>query len=276
MIEISNLTYTYSQENSKPALNDVSLTIPQGQWVAICGHNGSGKSTLAKVIDGLLEADSGRIVVDGITLTQDSVYDVRDKIGMVFQNPDNQFVGVTVADDVAFGLENQGVAPEDMQQLIDDALIRVGMLEYSDKEPARLSGGQKQRVAIASVLAQRPKIVILDEATAMLDPKGREQVLHVVRQLKEQFDLTVVSITHDVEEVLLADRVIVLKQGELVFDNTPQQLFDGNADVLQFGLALPYERQVYRTLKKQGVSLPDTYMTMEELENWICQSLLTK
>lgn len=276
MIEISNLTYTYSQENSKPALNDVSLTIPQGQWVAICGHNGSGKSTLAKVIDGLLEADSGRIVVDGITLTQDSVYDVRDKIGMVFQNPDNQFVGVTVADDVAFGLENQGVAPEDMQQLIDDALIRVGMLEYSDKEPARLSGGQKQRVAIASVLAQRPKIVILDEATAMLDPKGRKQVLHVVRQLKEQFDLTVVSITHDVEEVLLADRVIVLKQGELVFDNTPQQLFDGNADVLQFGLALPYERQVYRTLKKQGVSLPDTYMTMEELENWICQSLLTK
>lgn len=276
MIEISNLTYTYSQENSKPALNDVSLTIPQGQWVAICGHNGSGKSTLAKVIDGLLEADSGRIVVDGITLTQDSVYDVRDKIGMVFQNPDNQFVGVTVADDVAFGLENQGVAPEDMQQLIDDALIRVGMLEYSDKEPARLSGGQKQRVAIASVLAQRPKIVILDEATAMLDPKGRKQVLHVVRQLKEQFDLTVVSITHDVEEVLLADRVIVLKQGELVFDNTPQRLFDGNADVLQFGLALPYERQVYHTLKKQGVSLPDTYMTMEELENWICQSLLTK
>ncbi|QTU82834.1 energy-coupling factor transporter ATPase [Carnobacteriaceae bacterium zg-C25] len=277
MIVVKNLSYAYNNGEEKvEALRDLSFTIPKGQWVAVCGHNGSGKSTLAKLLDGLLEARSGVIEIDGLTLSHETVYDVRSKIGMVFQNPDNQFVGVTVEDDVAFGLENQGVDPKEMQEKIDSALELVSMKQFAGKEPSRLSGGQKQRVAIASVLAQQPKIIILDEATAMLDPKGRQQVLRVVKELKQQFDLTVLSITHDIEEVLMADRAIVLQKGTLQYDGDPKTLFSGQYDVDFLGLAKPYERQIYELLQEKGVALPKAYMTMEELEEWLCQSLLTK
>ncbi|MBS4762282.1 energy-coupling factor transporter ATPase [Carnobacteriaceae bacterium zg-ZUI252] len=277
MIVVKNLSYAYNNGEEKvEALRDLSFTIPKGQWVAVCGHNGSGKSTLAKLLDGLLEARSGVIEIDGLTLSHETVYDVRSKIGMVFQNPDNQFVGVTVEDDVAFGLENQGVDPKEMQEKIDSALELVSMKQFAGKEPSRLSGGQKQRVAIASVLAQQPKIIILDEATAMLDPKGRQQVLRVVQELKQQFDLTVLSITHDIEEVLMADRAIVLQKGTLQYDGDPKTLFSGQYDVDFLGLAKPYERQIYELLQEKGVALPKAYMTMEELEEWLCQSLLTK
>lgn len=277
MITVSNLQYNYMMDDtSVRALSDVSFHIPKGQWVAVCGHNGSGKSTLAKLLDGLLEAESGSITIDGITLTHESLWDVRQRIGMVFQNPDNQFVGVTVEDDVAFGLENQGVRPSDMPQRIETALELVGMSAYLTKEPSRLSGGQKQRVAIASVLAQQPQIIILDEATAMLDPKGRQQVLKVIRTLKETLDLTVISITHDIEEAMLADRVLVLQKGQLVYDDQPQELFSGKVDVEALGLAKPYEKEVYDYLIEKGISLPKSYMTMKELEDWLCQLLLNK
>lgn len=277
MITVSNLQYSYMMDDtSVRALSDVSFHIPKGQWVAVCGHNGSGKSTLAKLLDGLLEAESGSITIDGITLTHESLWDVRQRIGMVFQNPDNQFVGVTVEDDVAFGLENQGVRPSDMPQRIETALELVGMSAYLTKEPSRLSGGQKQRVAIASVLAQQPQIIILDEATAMLDPKGRQQVLKVIRTLKETLDLTVISITHDIEEAMLADRVLVLQKGQLVYDDHPQELFSGKVDVEALGLAKPYEKEVYDYLIEKGISLPKSYMTMKELEDWLCQLLLNK
>lgn len=277
MITVSNLQYNYMMDDtSVRALSDVSFHIPKGQWVAVCGHNGSGKSTLAKLLDGLLAAESGSITIDGITLTHESLWDVRQRIGMVFQNPDNQFVGVTVEDDVAFGLENQGVRPSDMPQRIETALELVGMSTYLTKEPSRLSGGQKQRVAIASVLAQQPQIIILDEATAMLDPKGRQQVLKVIRTLKETLDLTVISITHDIEEAMLADRVLVLQKGQLVYDDHPQELFSGKVDVEALGLAKPYEKEVYDYLIEKGISLPKSYMTMKELEDWLCQLLLNK
>lgn len=277
MITVSNLQYSYTMDDtSVRALSDVSFHIPKGQWVAVCGHNGSGKSTLARLLDGLLEAESGTITVNGITLMHETLWDVRQCIGMVFQNPDNQFVGVTVEDDVAFGLENQGVRPSDMPQRIETALELVGMSAYRTKEPSRLSGGQKQRVAIASVLAQQPQIIILDEATAMLDPKGRQQVLNVIRTLRESLDLTVISITHDIEEAMLADRVLVLQKGQLVYDDQPQVLFSGKVDVEALGLAKPYEKEVYDYLIEKGMSLPKSYMTMKELEDWLCQLLLNK
>lgn len=277
MITVSNLQYSYTMDDtSVRALSDVSFHIPKGQWVAVCGHNGSGKSTLAKLLDGLLEAESGSITIDGMILTHETLWDVRQRIGMVFQNPDNQFVGVTVEDDVAFGLENQGVLPSDMPQRIETALELVGMSAYLTKEPSRLSGGQKQRVAIASVLAQQPQIIILDEATAMLDPKGRQQVLKVIRTLRETLDLTVISITHDIEEAMLADRVLVLQKGQLVYDDQPQELFSGKVDVEALGLAKPYEKEVYDYLIEKGISLPKSYMTMKELEEWLCQLLLNK
>lgn len=278
MITVSNLQYSYTMDDdtSVRALTDVSFHIPKGQWVAVCGHNGSGKSTLAKLLDGLIELESGSISIDGMTLTHDTLWDVRQRIGMVFQNPDNQFVGVTVEDDVAFGLENQGVRPTDMPQRIDTALELVGMSAYRSKEPSRLSGGQKQRVAIASVLAQQPQVIILDEATAMLDPKGRQQVLNVIRNLRETLDLTVISITHDIEEAMLADRVLVLQKGQLVYDGQPQELFSGSVDVESLGLAKPYEKEVYDYLIEKGITLPKPYMTMKELEDWLCQLLLNK
>lgn len=278
MITVSNLQYSYTMDDDTKvrALSDVSFHIPKGQWVAICGHNGSGKSTLAKLLDGLLESESGLINIGGINLTHDTLWDVRQCIGMVFQNPDNQFVGVTVEDDVAFGLENQGIRSVDMTQRIDTALELVGMSAYRTKEPSRLSGGQKQRVAIASVLAQQPQVIILDEATAMLDPKGRQQVLNVIRNLRETLDLTVISITHDIEEAMLADRVLVLQKGQLVYDGQPQELFSGKIDVETLGLAKPYEKEVYDSLVEKGIALPKPYMTMRELEDWLCQLLLNK
>lgn len=277
MITVSNLQYSYLMDDtSVRALSDVSFHIPKGQWVAVCGHNGSGKSTLAKLLDGLLEAESGTITIDNLALTHETIWDVRQRIGMVFQNPDNQFVGVTVEDDVAFGLENQGVRPFDMSQRITKALELVGMSTYLTKEPSRLSGGQKQRVAIASVLAQEPQIIILDEATAMLDPKGRQQVLNVIRTLRETLDLTVISITHDIEEAMLADRVLVLQKGQLVYDGQPHELFGGSIDVQALGLAKPYEKEVYDYLVEKGMEMPKSYMTMKELEDWLCQLLLNK
>lgn len=296
MITVNQLKYTYdhyhtqleekanqiteeTRENGQdqnPALNGVSFHINEGEWVAVCGHNGSGKSTLARLLDGLLLAQEGTITVDNIPLTEETVWDVRSKIGMVFQNPENQFVGVTVEDDIAFGLENQGVPREEMVQKIDDVLALVDMSAFKTKEPTRLSGGQKQRVAIASVLALQPKIIILDEATAMLDPKGRKQIIDIVYKLKQQLNLTVISITHDVDEVLYADRLLVLQKGQLMYDGAPHDFFQTYDNVTQLGLDVPYAYRMCQLLQQAGVPLPQNYLTQEALEEWLCQLLSNK
>lgn len=277
MIKVDKLRYTYIQDpNENIAVDGVSFHIQKGEWVAVVGHNGSGKSTLAKLLDGLLMAESGQIMVDDVLLDESSVWQVRSKIGMVFQNPDNQFVGATVEDDVAFGLENQGVPREQMAERIETALQAVGMSDFKDKEPSRLSGGQKQRVAIASVLALRPQVIILDEATAMLDPKGRKQVIATIQRLQKALGLTVISITHDIEEAMLSDRVFVMNKGKLLFQETPPVLFDKVEDVAVLGLEMPLAYQIKALIQEHGVDVPNRYMTLEEMEEWLCQYLLSK
>ena len=199
MIEIKNLKFKYNQDQTSYTLNDVSFHVKHGEWLSIVGHNGSGKSTTARLIGGLLVADSGQIIVDGQELTEETVWDIRDKIGMVFQNPDNQFVGATVEDDVAFGLENKGLPYKEMVSRVQEALSFVGMMDFKDREPARLSGGQKQRVAIAGIIAMRPSILILDEATSMLDPEGRQELIQYIEDIRQQYGMTVLSITHDLD-----------------------------------------------------------------------------
>ncbi|ANK60129.1 MULTISPECIES: energy-coupling factor ABC transporter ATP-binding protein [Loigolactobacillus] len=277
IIDVTNLNYRYPQQTEHPALKDVNFSVDQGEWVAIIGHNGSGKSTLAKSIDGLLpigEGDSGTIKVGGITLTEDSVWDIRKKIGMVFQNPDNQFVGATVEDDVAFGLENHGMPREEMVTRVHEALKRVRMLEFAKREPARLSGGQKQRVAIAGVIAQQPDIIILDEATSMLDPEGRVEVLEIVRKLKEEENMTVLSITHDIDETENANRIIVLDDGQLQESGTPEKIFAYGNRLIAMGLDVPYAERLRTALRKRGTIVPAQYLNEEGMVDWLWTSHL--
>ena len=277
IISLSHVTYAYPNSDV-PALHDLSLTINKGEWVAIIGHNGSGKSTFAKLLNYLLAPDEGEITVNDVVATEENMWTIRDMVGMVFQNPDNQFVGATVADDVAFGMENRGVPRDEMITRVDATLEEVQMMPFADREPARLSGGQKQRVAIASVLALQPKILILDEATAMLDPTGRREMLALVHELKARMgdDLTVISITHDIDEAASADRVMVINDGELVETGLPAEIF-ANADQLRrFGLAVPFAEQLKEKLRLRGIAVPNEYLTTEGLVTWLWQSISTK
>ena len=277
IISLSHVTYAYPNSDV-PALRDLSLTINKGEWVAIIGHNGSGKSTFAKLLNYLLAPDEGEITVNDVVATEENMWTIRDMVGMVFQNPDNQFVGATVADDVAFGMENRGVPRDEMITRVDAALEEVQMMPFADREPARLSGGQKQRVAIASVLALQPKILILDEATAMLDPTGRREMIALVHELKARMgdDLTVISITHDIDEAASADRVMVINDGELVETGLPAEIF-ANADQLRrFGLAVPFAEQLKEQLRLRGIAVPNEYLTTEGLVTWLWQSISTK
>ncbi|CYV03217.1 TPA: energy-coupling factor transporter ATPase [Streptococcus suis] len=275
IIEVKNLKYKYNQEDEQYTLNDVSFHVKQGEWLSIIGHNGSGKSTTVRLIDGLLEAESGDIYIDGDALTVDNVWDKRRLIGMVFQNPDNQFVGATVEDDVAFGLENQGIPLEEMRSRVDEALELVGMTDFKTREPARLSGGQKQRVAIAGVVALRPKIIILDEATSMLDPEGRLDLIKIVREIKERHGMTVISITHDLDEVALSDRVIVMKNGQVESISTPNELFM-REDLVDLDLDRPFTTELASSLRQTGLDLPLRYFTEEELEETLWELISKK
>ncbi len=265
MIEIKNLKFKYSQEQTSYTLNDVSFHVKRGEWLSIVGHNGSGKSTTARLIDGLLVAESGQIIVDGQELTEENVWNIRDKIGMVFQNPDNQFVGATVEDDVAFGLENKGLSYEEMVSRVQEALSFVGMTEFKDREPARLSGGQKQRVAIAGIVAMRPSILILDEATSMLDPEGRQELIQSIKAIRQQYGMTVLSITHDLDEVAMSDRVLVLKIGKVESISSPRELFSRGSELVDLGLDIPFSALLTQKLRNQGLIDCENYLTEKEL-----------
>ena len=265
MIEIKNLKFKYNQDQTSYTLNDVSFHVKHGEWLSIVGHNGSGKSTTARLIGGLLVAGSGQIIVDGQELTEETVWDIRDKIGMVFQNPDNQFVGATVEDDVAFGLENKGLPYKEMVSRVQEALSFVGMMDFKDREPARLSGGQKQRVAIAGIIAMRPSILILDEATSMLDPEGRQELIQYIEDIRQQYGMTVLSITHDLDEVAMSNRVLVLKQGKVESISSPRELFSRGSELVDLGLDIPFSALLTQKLKNQGLIDCEGYLTEKEL-----------
>ena len=272
IIEVKNLSFRYKENQEYYDVKDITFHVKRGEWLSIVGHNGSGKSTTVRLIDGLLEAESGEIVIDGQRLTEENVWNIRRQIGMVFQNPDNQFVGATVEDDVAFGLENQGLSRQEMKKRVEEALDLVGMLDFKKREPARLSGGQKQRVAIAGVVALRPAILILDEATSMLDPEGRRELIETVKGIRKDYDMTVISITHDLEEVAMSDRVLVMKKGEIESTSSPRDLFSRN-DLDQIGLDDPFANQLKNSLNQHGYDLPENYLTESELEDKLWELL---
>ncbi|NLG81334.1 MAG: energy-coupling factor transporter ATPase [Bacilli bacterium] len=273
IVEISELYFSYDNKNL--AINNLNLTIYEKEWVCILGHNGSGKSTLAKLLIGLLEPLKGAIKVNGKILSQDTVYDIRRETGIVFQNPDNQFVGSTVADDIAFGMENQQISREEMKERIDKYIRKVRMEAYLQHEPHLLSGGQKQRVAIAGALAMNTKILIFDEATSMLDPQGREDINTLIQELKNDGDKTIISITHDINEAMLADRVIVMKDGTVMTAGSPAEILKDEALMNDCGLDVPLTVKLSQELKKYNI-IDDIYVKQEDLVNSLWEYNLKK
>lgn len=248
MIEVKNLSFSYNGQDE--ALSDISFTVSKGTWVSILGHNGSGKSTLAKVIVGLLVAERGHILIDGMSLDDENLEQIRKKIGIVFQNPDNQFVGVTVRHDIAFGLENQCMPHDEMVKKVEHYARLVEMQDYLNKEPHQLSGGQKQRVAIAGALAMEQDILILDEATSMLDPEGTREIVALIRMLNKQYGKTIVTITHDLSFASLSDHLIVLKDGKLIMSGTPKDVFKEEDLLRSSNLELPFEIKLYNDVSR--------------------------
>lgn len=266
LVKIDDVSFQYDIDQDY-AIKDVSFEVYEGEWLAIVGHNGSGKSTLAKLLNGLQFPQKGTISVCDMEITEESIWDIRKKIGMVFQNPDNQFVGTTVQDDVAFGLENNGIRREVMVERVRDALKKVGMESFLNQEPHHLSGGQKQRVAIAGVLALQPAIIILDEATSMLDPRGREEVLNLIRELKDKNELTVISITHDLEEAARADRIIIMNKGEVYREGQPKEIFLMDEELIRLGLDIPFAVKLSKALNKEGLAISNNLLNEKELVN---------
>lgn len=272
-IEFKDVTFTYP-ESKAPVLKKINFKVKKGSWTALIGHNGSGKSTISKLINGLLlpDKDSGSVItVSGMNLNSENVWDIREKVGIVFQNPDNQFVGATVGDDVAFGLENRGVPRDQMVQTVKKVLSDVGMLDYIDAEPANLSGGQKQRVAIAGILAVEPEIIILDESTSMLDPSGRDQILKIIKRLMSEKNLTILSITHDIDEADMADNVIVLNDGKILAQASPTEIFSQTEMSRQIGLDIPFVDKLIYKLNQLGITIPKDVQTKDELKQYLCQ-----
>ena len=263
IIKVENLCFEY--EPGLQTISNISFQIHKGEYAAILGHNGSGKSTIAKLLIGLLEKKSGEIYIDDYQLNLENLYKIREKVGIIFQNPDNQFVGATVEDDVAFGLENKGLPYKEMVSRVQEALSFVGMMDFKDREPARLSGGQKQRVAIAGIIAMRPSILILDEATSMLDPEGRQELIQYIEDIRQQYGMTVLSITHDLDEVAMSNRVLVLKQGKVESISSPRELFSRGSELVDLGLDIPFSALLTQKLKNQGLIDCEGYLTEKEL-----------
>ncbi len=273
IIDAEKLTFSY--DGKIDAVKDVSFSVEKGQYCTIVGHNGSGKSTVAKLLTGLLEKKSGNIYIDGLELNIENLRKIRNKIGIVFQNPDNQFIGSTVRDDIAFGLENHCVDQKDMDDIIEEFSKRVGMHDYLNSEPTRLSGGQKQRVAIAGVLAMHPEIIIFDEATSMLDPQGKAEIKKVINDLHKEKDLTILSITHDIDEVASSDYVIVLDEGKIVLTGSPEEVFKKEDKLKETQFDLPYSMKLAKELDKLGIHIQNR-MTMEGMVDELCQLHLKK
>ncbi|MBR1423622.1 MAG: energy-coupling factor transporter ATPase [Ruminococcus sp.] len=277
-IEIKDLKFSYVNEIEEPpvvteVLKGVSLNIKKGEFVAVLGHNGSGKSTLAKCINAINKPDSGSVTVDGMSVADDEkLLDIRQKVGMVFQNPDNQIVATIVEEDVAFALENMGVDPKEIRRRVDEALKTVGMYEYRMHAPHKLSGGQKQRVAIAGIIAMRPDCILLDEPTAMLDPKGRAEVMKTIKELNAQ-GVTIVLITHYMEEAVQADRVVVIDGGEIVLDNEPKKIFSQVQTLKNLGLDVPQVTELCWILRNEGIDLPEDVITEDECVERLCELL---
>ncbi|MCR5234377.1 MAG: energy-coupling factor transporter ATPase [Lachnospiraceae bacterium] len=281
LIDVNKLTFEYIRRNKdgavdgiNRAVDEVDLSVEQGDFIAILGHNGSGKSTLAKHFNALLHPVEGTVFVDGYDTTDaDRVWDIRQTTGMVFQNPDNQIIGTVVEEDVAFGPENMGVNSREIWNRVVNSLKSVGMYEYRKHSPSRLSGGQKQRVAIAGVLAMHPKCIVLDEATAMLDPVGRKEVIESVSELNRKENITIILITHYMEEVVGADKVYVMDKGRVVMHGTPKQVFSKVDELVQIGLSVPQATLLAQELINKGMKLPQGILSSEELVSEICRSL---
>lgn len=270
IIEAENLSFSY--EKDSPILKGLSFSIEEGTSVSIIGHNGSGKSTLAKVLAGLNANYEGNLKIFGQKMEEANLYGIQSRMGLVFQNPDNQFVGSTVEDDIAFGLENRQVPTKDMPGIITQFAGEVGMLDYLKKAPENLSGGQKQRVAIAGVLAMKPDLLILDEATSMLDPLGKKEILSLIRGLKKDNPaLTILSITHDVEEAYLSDYVIVLNEGNLILQGTPDDVFARDEELEKIHLEAPFFLRLVKALREEGIEIPSDVKNEEELEEYLCR-----
>ena len=268
ILEVKDLNFSYEEEGK--TIDNVSFSVEEGSYTTIVGHNGSGKSTIAKLIMGLLERASGTITIDGIALNNENLAKIRSRIGIVFQNPDNQFIGATVRDDIAFGLENHCVEPSMMDEIIDTNAALVKMSDFMDQEPTHLSGGQKQRVAIAGVLAMKPKLLIFDEATSMLDPDGKDEIKKVIMKLHKESSLTILSITHDIDEVASSDYVVALDQGKVVLTGTPQEVFQQEKKLKEMKLDIPFSLKLADELKKRGVTV-DRCITMEGMVNELCR-----
>ncbi len=269
LLTAENVSFSYDKRNY--AVKNVSLSVERGEYVAIIGHNGSGKSTLAKLFNGLIKPDNGTITVDGFSShDKKSLFEIRKRVGVVFQNPDNQLVASIVEDDVAFGPENLGVKREEIGKRIEFALKAVGMEKFRQSSPTRLSGGQKQRIAIAGVLALMPDVLVLDESTAMLDPQGRKEVLKVVEKLNKEQNVTVITITHYMDEVICADKVYVINDGEIALSGTPKEIFEQKEKIKEFGLELPLVAEVALKLKQNGIDLPDGIFNPERLAEELC------
>ncbi len=268
LIRFCDVSYRYESDNETPlplAIKNINIDIRKGEFVAILGHNGSGKSTIAKLSNAIILPESGKVFVEGMDTADENLeYAIRQKVGVVFQNPDNQIVATIVEEDVAFGPENLGIEPKEIRQRVDDALKSVGMYEYRLHEPHKLSGGQKQRVAIAGVMAMQTDCIVLDEPTAMLDPKGREEVMKSMLRLNKEMGKTVILITHYMDEAVKADRVIVMNSGNVVLDGTPREVFAHEEIIEDAGLELPDSAKLALMLKKNGVNLPDGILTPEE------------
>lgn len=274
-VRLEHLSYSYKNDDNineeDLTINDVNFDIYEGEYVALIGHNGSGKSTLAKLIIGLYVQLKGQIYIFDQEMNDDNVYELRRNLGIIFQNPDNQFIGSTVRDDIVFGLENDCIDTDTMKVLVDEFAEKVGMKEYLDKEPSNLSGGQKQRVAIAGALARKPKILIMDEATAMLDPKGRRDIRNLIKKMKDENPgLTIISITHDIDEAYQADKVIVLNKGKVFLSGTPEEVFEQSDKLLSIKLDIPFFHKLNKELKKEGINI-DGVGTLEGLVQKLCR-----
>ena len=268
ILNVKNLNFSY--EEGVPVIRDVNFSVEEGTYTTIIGHNGSGKSTIARLIAGLLEKESGEIVIDGMELNMKNINAIRNRVGIVFQNPDNQFIGSTVRDDIAFGLENHCVPQSEMDDIINTYAAKVGMTKYLDHEPTKLSGGQKQRVAIAGVLAMKPKILIFDEATSMLDPQGKEEIKRVIHELHDDAHMTILSITHDIDEVAGSDYVIAMNTGKVAMTGTPVEIFADEEKLKEIQLDIPFAIRLEKALNKRGVKT-ERALTIEGLVNSLCR-----